>query len=439
MTQGPRIYNLFPLLAGPLPGWRPHLERAAAMGFTWVFMNAFHQSGFSGSLYSVKDYYAVDGRFVEGSVPAADQLAEMLRQASELGLSVMMDLVINHTAFDSPLIQEHPTWFRRNAQGKIVHPGAKDGKRRVVWKDLAEVDNAESPDREALWAYWRGLALHYAGMGFQGFRCDAAYQVPAELWGDLIGAVKTRHPAARFFAETLGCTPKETLATARAGFDFIFNSSKWWNFREPWCLEQYAVTAPVVPSISFPESHDTPRLAAELEGDRAAVLQRYAFAATFSTGVMMPIGFEYGFRKPLHVVQTTPQDWEEPAWDLTGDIGEIHRVKASLRPLNEEGPISPLAVGEDGCYGFWKRTRDGSEAALVVLNLDRTATAQIKAPVGGPTSSRRVATDPVTGTLRALPDSGELQLPPGGVLIVHEVDQDGRPMGVHGGDLEATP
>ena len=59
--------------------------------------------------------------------------------------------------------------------------------------------------------------------------------------------------------------------------------------------------------------------------------------------------------------------------------------------------------------------------------------------MGGPTSSRRVATDPVTGTLRALPDSGELQLPPGGVLIVHEVDQDGRPMGVHGGDLEATP
>jgi len=36
MTQGPRIYNLFPLLAGPLPRWGPHLERAARMGFTCV-------------------------------------------------------------------------------------------------------------------------------------------------------------------------------------------------------------------------------------------------------------------------------------------------------------------------------------------------------------------------------------------------------------------
>ena len=27
------IYNLFPLLAGPCGSWKPHLERAAKMGF----------------------------------------------------------------------------------------------------------------------------------------------------------------------------------------------------------------------------------------------------------------------------------------------------------------------------------------------------------------------------------------------------------------------
>lgn len=67
MSQGPRIYNLFPLLAGPLPRWRPHMERAAAMGFTWIFVNPFHQAGYSGSLYSVKDYYAIDPRFAGGT------------------------------------------------------------------------------------------------------------------------------------------------------------------------------------------------------------------------------------------------------------------------------------------------------------------------------------------------------------------------------------
>jgi starch synthase (maltosyl-transferring) len=192
-------------------------------------VNAFHQAGYSGSLYSVKDYYTIDARLVNGGVPPGEQLAAMLREASGLGLSVMMDLVINHTAFDSPLVGEHPEWFRRDDKGRIVHPGAKDGKRRVVWRDLAEVDNAGSPEREALWAYWRSLALHYAGMGFRGFRCDAAYQVPEALWRDLIGAVKAHYTDTLCLAETLGCTPAQTLDTARAGFDFIFNSSKWWD------------------------------------------------------------------------------------------------------------------------------------------------------------------------------------------------------------------
>ncbi len=419
MSQGPRIYNLFPLLAGPLPRWPPHLERAAGMGFTWLFVNPFHQAGFSGSLYSVKDYYAVDRRLLDGDAPPADQLRGMLADCRRLGLSVMMDLVINHTAFDSPLVQEHPDWFRRDGDGRPVHPGAKDGKREVVWWDLAQVDNAESPDRQALWAYWRNLALYYADLGFRGFRCDAAYQVPTGLWRDLIGAVKERHPDVLFFAETLGCTPEETLSTAAAGFDFIFNSSKYWDYREPWCLEQYALTAPVVPSVSFPESHDTPRLAAELGGQRAAVLQRYAFAAVFSTGVMMPMGFEYGFRKPLHVVQTTSRDWEQPTWDLTGPIRAIHRTKAAHPALNEEGPIARVNLGSDRALGLLKRTRDGREAVLVIVNADREAGVRVRIPAGVPMGSPRVSTEPATERSRPVPASGEAVLGPAGILIIH--------------------
>ena len=341
MNPGPRIYNLFPLLVGPMPRWAPHLERAAAMGFTWIFVNAFHAAGYSGSLYSIRDYYAIDPRLLDSESEPMAQLRDMLNTASRLGLRVMMDLVINHTAFDSPLLREHPNWFRRDADGRIVHPGAKDGKRRVVWRDLAEVDNAGSPDRAALWTYWRQLAVHYARLGVSGFRCDAAYLVPPPLWRELIAAVKAEHPGTLFFAETLGCTPEQTLATAATGFDFIFNSSKWWDFRAPWCPEQYALTAPVVPSVSFPESHDTPRLAAELD-DRSAVLQRYAFAALFSTGVLMPIGFEYGFRKALHVVQTRPKDWEDPTWDLTAAYRR-HPPHQGLPSPVQRGGTAPVA------------------------------------------------------------------------------------------------
>ena len=420
MSEGPRIYNLFPLLAGPLPRWRPHLERAAAMGFTWIFVNPFHESGFSGSLYSVKDYYRLDPRLQDGTGrPAEEQLRGMLGEAARLGLAVMMDLVINHTAFDSPLAREHPDWYKRDATGQIIHPSATDGEQRVVWRDLAEVDNAGSPDRDALWDYWRKLALHYAGLGFRGFRCDAAYQVPGALWRDLIGTVKARQPEVLFIAETLGCAPEETVATARAGFNFIFNSSKWWDFREAWCLEQYEKTAPVVSSISFPESHDTPRLATELHGDQQAVLQRYAFAAVFSTGVMLPMGFEYGFQKRLHVVQTTPADWEAPRWDLTGAIAAVNRTKATILALNEDGLLRPVDLGNPQLFGFRKRTRDGREEVLVVLNLDRTRTARVRVPAGVPTPPPLAWTEPLTGTSHPMADRGEMEVGPAGILIVH--------------------
>jgi starch synthase (maltosyl-transferring) len=374
----------------------------------------------------VKDYYAIDARLVEPAVPPLDQLRAMLREANRLGLEVMMDLVVNHTAFDSPLVEAHPEWFRRDADGRIAHPGAMDGQRVVVWRDLAEVDNAGSPDREALWAFWRKLALQYAGMGFRGFRCDAAYQVPDALWRELIGAVKREHPGMLFFGETLGCSPEQLLVTAAAGFDFIFNSSKWWNFRDAWCLEQYAATAPLVPSISFPESHDTPRLAEELNGDRMAVLQRYAFAAMFSTGVMMPMGFEYGFRRRLHVVETTPGDWEAPQWDLTAPIAAINRTKAAFRPFNEEGPIQPVELGSPRLFGFRKQTRDGQEEVLVILNLDREAPVGFRLPPGALRGTRLVTTDPCEAACCPLPGSGQMELPPSGSRIVSCVEAAAR-------------
>jgi starch synthase (maltosyl-transferring) len=382
-------------------------------------VNAFHPAGFSGSLYAVKDHYAIDARLLDGAAPPLEQLRGLLAVAEGLGLRVMMDLIVNHVAIDSPLIQGHPDWFLRDRLGQVVHPGAKDGEGRVVWGDLAQVDNARSPDREALWAYWRDLALHYARLGIRGYRCDAAYQVPGGLWRYLIEAVKAEYPEAVFCAETLGCTPQQTLATASAGFDFIFNSSKWWDFAEPWCLEQYALLAPAVPSISFPESHDTPRLAEELGGDRAAVLQRYAFAATFSSGVMMPIGFEYGFRRRLHVVKTTPADWESPAWDLSGAITATNRMKAAHRPLREEGPIELVDFGDRRVFGFLKRTRDEREWVCPVLNLHPTATVSVEVPPDIPMASLRTWTDPATGASQPLSDFAELELGPSGVAVIH--------------------
>lgn len=419
---GPRIYNLFPLLAGPLPQWTSHLQRAQRLGFDWVFVNSFHYAGYSGSLYSIKDYYAVDPRLLDPSAGAPlEQLSAMAQTAKQLGLKLMMDLVINHTAFDSLLVTEHPEWYKRGVDGKPVRPSAKEGEQQVVWGDLAEIDNAGSSDRDNLWRYWLRLAEFYASKGFSGFRCDAAYKVPLELWRFLFQELKKTHPGALFFAESLGCPFPEILQLARTGFDFIFNSSKWWDFTAPWCLDQYRQTAPLVPSISFAESHDTERLAAELHGDLAAVKQRYIFSALFSAGVMLPMGFEYGFRRRLDVVETRPQDWETPQWDLSDFITKVNALKASHRVFNEEGPIDLIEVGNPQICTLVKWSRDRGERAVLLLNKDRQYPQSCNlAQVGSTLSGTRQVQDvSLEERLEHSPDFQTCRLKPSGCNVIY--------------------
>ena len=140
MTDGPRIYNLFPLLCGSAPQWENHLPRIAAMGFDWVYLNPFHYPGFSGSLYAVKDYYRIHDRMWDGEHSLEELIGAFCRKAGEHGLSVIMDLVINHTSKDALLTARHPEWYRREADGSLYSPRAvdpSDTRKVTVWGDHA--------------------------------------------------------------------------------------------------------------------------------------------------------------------------------------------------------------------------------------------------------------------------------------------------------------
>src|SRR4030042_5859901 len=127
MPESTLIYNLFPPLGGPIPLWEKHLERIAALGFTWIYLTPIHTPGLSGSLYAVKDYFGINPLFhpEAGKDPEA-ALARFVKAAAGRGLKVMLDLVINHTAIDSPLVTQHPEWYAKDDKGAIKHPGAID-------------------------------------------------------------------------------------------------------------------------------------------------------------------------------------------------------------------------------------------------------------------------------------------------------------------------
>ena len=366
------IYNLFPLLAGKFSEWGSHLQRASEMGFNWVFVNPIQAPGFSGSLYSVKDYFAFHPLLVdsESGSPPEEQVKDVVRTAGDYGLHMMVDLVINHCAVDSDLLKEHPKWFAWEKKGRVAHPFCMENGKKVVWGDLAKFDYRNSADREGLFQFFFKTVKFLADLGFRGFRCDAAYQIPGSFWKRLISEIKALYPDVLFFAETLGCTTDQTRKTAGSGFDYIYNSSKWWDFHSPWLMEQYDLTREISPSVSFPESHDTVRLAEEFKGNINGLKQRYLFTALFSSGVMMPSGFEFGFRKRMHVVKTRPSDWEKTDIDLSSFIKKVNTIKAEHPVFQEEAPTEILQNDNRHVLVMWKASTCSQEEALLIINKD---------------------------------------------------------------------
>lgn len=416
MTEGPRIYNLFPGLIGPLDQWMEHVTRAKNMGFNFVYVNPVSFPGFSGSLYAIKDFYKFNPLFAPTDVldeekESWEPFRQFIQECHGTDMRVVMDLVINHTSIDCPLIEEHPDWYVHKwavisrdedravfffsdirdpreigdlkpwpdnvfyIEWRIANPGAidpADARKVTIWGDLAEIDNEYSPDRDNLWHYWQELVDFYVSLGVDGFRCDAAYQVPVDLWQSLIGRAKHKNPDLFFLAETLGCKYPQIKALNNAGFDFIMSSSKYWDYTQPWAPEQYNSFRELAPSISFPESHDTNRLAADSHGRRDVQIFKYLFAAVFSAGIMLPIGYEFGFQKKLDVVATNPQDWERPTFDITEDISQINSFKRTLRVLNEDGPIVHYPYGDTNILVLRKTTIDERDQFLLLYNKDWT-------------------------------------------------------------------
>jgi starch synthase (maltosyl-transferring) len=135
-------------------------------------------------------------------------------------------------------------------------------------------------------------------------------------------------------------------------------------------MKQYALTRDIAPSISFPESHDTVRLCEELNGNLNGLKQRYFFSAMFSAGVMMPVGFEFGFRKKLHVVKTRPEDWEETGIDLTSFITNVNKIKAEHIIFQEDAPTEILPHSNSNILLMWKASTRTQEESLFILNKD---------------------------------------------------------------------
>lgn len=170
---------------GTFQALEQRLPELRDMGVTVLWLMPIHpvgivnRKGSLGSPYAVQDFYGINPEF--GTL---DDFKSLVAEAHVQGLHVIIDLVANHTAWDNPMITEHPEWYTMDEDSTIVSPNAD-------WHDVADL-NYDAP---GLRAYMKEMMLYWVrDIGIDGYRCDVAEMVPHDFWVDAIAALREVKP-----------------------------------------------------------------------------------------------------------------------------------------------------------------------------------------------------------------------------------------------------
>ena len=169
------IYEIFPRAfsaSGDFAGVTAQLDRLQQLGVNILWLMPIHplgklkSKGTIGSPYAVRDYYGIDPAY-----GTADDLHHLVSEAHKRKLKVIIDIVANHTAWDSNLMP-HPNWYRRDASGAIIPP-------EPTWTDVAKLNYGNAELRR----YMQDMLVHWLkDFDLDGFRCDVAAGVPTDFW-----------------------------------------------------------------------------------------------------------------------------------------------------------------------------------------------------------------------------------------------------------------
>src|SRR4030095_4637084 len=106
------------------------------------------------------------------------------------------------------------------------------------------------------------------------------------------------------------------------------------------------------------------------------------FAASFSSGLMVPMGYEYGFRRRLDVVRIRAEHWEETRIQLVEFVAGVHASKAAVPALNREGQQRRITAPGSPVVGLLRLSGghpvESDSCAIFLLNPDRQRTHTIQ-------------------------------------------------------------
>ncbi|MGI9067870.1 MAG: alpha-amylase family glycosyl hydrolase [Pyrinomonadaceae bacterium] len=168
------VYEIYPRAfsqQGNFNGITARLDDLKDLGVTILWLMPIHpigqekKKGTIGSPYAVRDYYGVNPDY-----GTKEDFKKLIAEAHRRGLKVIIDIVANHTSWDSVLMK-HPEFYKRDAKGNITYP--------YDWFDIAALDYRNQELRR----YMTDMLKYWIrDFDLDGFRCDVAGELPTDFW-----------------------------------------------------------------------------------------------------------------------------------------------------------------------------------------------------------------------------------------------------------------
>ncbi|WP_339661920.1 alpha-amylase family glycosyl hydrolase [uncultured Polaribacter sp.] len=352
---------------GTLKGAQKRLDSIKSLGANVIYLmpvfpnGQVRSAGGLGSPYAVADYKKVSTEF--GTL---DHLKDFVEEAHKRDLTVILDWVANHTAWDNPWITAHKDWYQQDANGNIIIPP------NTNYQDVAQLNYNNQELRSAMidaMSYW----VYNANI--DGFRCDYADFVPQDFWkkaNETIRSIKNQQML--LFAE--GSNNK----SFSVGFDYIFgfgffealkdvvgNNHSATAIQDKNSTEYLNVSDNSKRVVRYTSNHDinsfdgTPF---QLFGGKKGSMATFVVAAYMKSVPMIYNGQEVGYNTNINFFNKEPINWGVADYQLLKEYKKIIKFRNESNAIRR-GRLTGFSSNDVSAFTM----EINQEKVLVISNL----------------------------------------------------------------------
>jgi len=391
----PRSTSADPAKHGTFADCEARLPYVAELGFDVLYLPPIHPIGTNfrkgknnsveaerGDVGSPWAIGAKEGGH-KGILPDLGTLADfrsLVKKADSMGIQIALDIAFQVSP-DHPYVKESEEWFKKRPDGTIQYAENPPKK----YQDIYPFE-FETPKWFELWQELKSVFSYWIEQGVKIFRVDNPHTKAFSFWEWCITELKRETPEVLFLAEAF-TRPKVMYRLAKLGFSQSYTYFPWRVGKLELTEYLTELTTTKVREYFRPNQWpNTPDILTEFlqSGNRAAFMIRYLLAATLGAnyGIYGP-AFELLESKPLRPGSEeylNSEKYQIRQWDLDRPeslrrlIAVVNRIRRNNPALQSDWGLAFHPVSNDNLLCYSKRSDDGKNTVLMVMNLDPTRT-----------------------------------------------------------------